>query len=76
MAGAEKGPASADVRIDPTKPVAIVAANFIRGGGWMILARKEKIELNDNNLAVAYYPFSSLSQNEVSIKQQKEFDQA
>ena len=75
MAGAEKGPASADVRIDSTKPVAIVAANFIRGG-WMILARKEKIELNDNNLAVAYYPFSSLSQNEVSIKQQKEFDQA
>lgn len=71
MAGAEKGPASADVRIDSTKPVAIVAANFIRG-----LARKEKVELNDNNLAVAYYPFSSLSQNEVSIKQQKEFDQA
>ena len=71
MAGAEKGPASADFRIDSTKPVAIVAANFIRG-----LARKEKVELNDNNLAVAYYPFSSLSQNEVSIKQQKEFDQA
>ena len=42
----------------------------------MFLDRKGKTELNDNNLAVAYYPFSSLSQNEVSIKQQKEFDQA
>ena len=27
--------------------------------------------MNDNNLAVAYYPFSSLSQNAASIEQQK-----
>ena len=36
------------------------------------MARKKKVELNDNNLAIAYYRFSSYSQNEASIDQQRE----
>lgn len=36
------------------------------------MARKKKVKLNDNNLAIAYYRFSSHSQNEVSIEQQRE----
>ena len=35
------------------------------------LARK-KSKLNDNNLAIAYYRYSSHSQNEASIEQQRE----
>ena len=31
------------------------------------MARKKKFELNDNNLAIACYRFSSYSQNEASI---------
>lgn len=37
----------------------------------IILARK-KTKRNDNNLAIAYYRFSSHSQNEASIDQQRE----
>lgn len=33
------------------------------------MARRGKSELNDNNLAIAYYRFSSHSQNEASIDQ-------
>ena len=33
---------------------------------------KKKIKRNDNNLAIAYYRFSSHSQNEASIDQQRE----
>ncbi len=40
------------------------------------MARKKKFELNDNNLAVAYYRFSSHSQNEASIDQQRELAHA
>lgn len=40
------------------------------------MARKKKIELNDNNLAIAYYRFSSHSQNEASIDQQRELAHA
>ncbi|MDO4428450.1 MAG: recombinase family protein [Atopobiaceae bacterium] len=36
------------------------------------MARRKKAELNDNNLAIAYYRFSSHSQNEASIDQQRE----
>ena len=36
------------------------------------MARKKKVKLNDNNLAIAYYRFSSHSQNEESIEQQRE----
>ena len=36
------------------------------------MARKKKFELNDNNLAIAYYRFFSHSQNEASIDQQRE----
>lgn len=32
------------------------------------MAGRKKIKLNDNNLAIAYYRFSSHSQNEVSIE--------
>lgn len=34
---------------------------------------KSKVKLNDNNLAVAYYRYSSHSQNEASNKQQQEW---
>lgn len=40
------------------------------------MARKKKFELNDNNLAIAYYRFSSHSQNEASIDQQRELAHA
>lgn len=46
-----------------------VAAGFIKRVNN--LARKKKTELN-NNLAIAYYRFSSHSQNKVSIEQQRE----
>ena len=36
------------------------------------MARRKKSELNDNNLSIAYYRFSSYSQNEASIDQQRE----
>lgn len=36
------------------------------------MARKKKFEPNDNNLAIAYYRFSSHSQNDASIDQQRE----
>lgn len=36
------------------------------------MAHRKKFNLNDNNLAIAYYRFSSHSQNEASIDQQKE----
>ena len=36
------------------------------------MARKKKFAPNDNNLAIAYYRFSSHSQNEASIDQQRE----
>lgn len=36
------------------------------------MARKKKFAPNDNNLAIAYYRFSSHSQNEASIEQQRE----
>lgn len=35
------------------------------------LARRKKTKLNDNNLVIAYYWFSSHSQNEASIEQQR-----
>ena len=40
------------------------------------MARKKKFELNDNNLAIAYYRFSSHSQTEASIDQQRELAHA
>ena len=40
------------------------------------MAHKKKFELNDNNLAIAYYRFSSHSQNEASIDQQRELAHA
>lgn len=40
------------------------------------MARKKKFELNDNNIAIAYYRFSSHSQNEASIDQQRELAHA
>lgn len=40
------------------------------------MARRKKPELNDNNLAIAYYRFSSHSQNEASIDQQRELAHA
>lgn len=40
------------------------------------MARYEKPELNNSNLAVAYHQFSSLSQNEASIERRKELAQA
>ena len=46
-----------------------VAAGFIKGVNN--LARKKKTELN-TNLAIAYYRFSSHSQNKASIEQQRE----
>ena len=36
------------------------------------MARKKKFAPNDNNLAIAYYRFSSHSQNDASIDQQRE----
>lgn len=36
------------------------------------MARRKKPELNDNNLAIAYYRFSSHSQNEASIVKEYE----
>ena len=36
------------------------------------MARKKRFAPNDNNLAIAYYRFSSHSQNEASIDQQRE----
>lgn len=36
------------------------------------MARKKKFASNDNNLAIAYYRFSSHSQNDASIDQQRE----
>lgn len=36
------------------------------------MARSKKFKLNDNNLAIAYYRYSSHSQNEASIEQQRE----
>lgn len=36
------------------------------------MARKKRFEPNDNNLAIAYYRFSSHSQNDASIDQQRE----
>jgi len=40
------------------------------------MARKKKFAPNDNNLAIAYYRFSSHSQNDASIDQQREQAQA
>lgn len=40
------------------------------------MARSKKFKRNDNNLAIAYYRFSSHSQNEASIDQQKELAHA
>ena len=34
--------------------------------------RKKKFVRNDNNLAIAYYRYSSSAQNEASIEQQRE----
>lgn len=36
------------------------------------MARSKKFKRNDNNLAIAYYRFSSHSQNGASIDQQRE----
>ena len=36
------------------------------------MARKKRFAPNDNNLAIAYYRFSSHSQNEASIDQQRD----
>lgn len=36
------------------------------------MARKKRFAPNDNNLAIAYYRFSSHSQNDASIEQQRE----
>ena len=43
-----------------------------RQGGGKPMARKKKFAPNDNNLAIAYYRFSSHSQNEASIDQQRD----
>lgn len=40
------------------------------------MAKRNKFKPNDNNLAIAYYRFSSHSQNEASIDQQREQAQA
>lgn len=40
------------------------------------MAKQNKFKQNDNNLAIAYYRFSSHSQNEASIDQQREQAQA
>lgn len=40
------------------------------------MARSKKFKRNDNNLAIAYYRFSSHSQNDASIDQQKELAHA
>ena len=40
------------------------------------MARQDKFKQNDNNIAIAYYRFSSHSQNEASIDQQREQAQA
>ena len=40
------------------------------------MARSKKFKQNDNNLAIAYYRFSSHSQNEASIDQQRELAHA
>lgn len=40
------------------------------------MAKRDKFKQNDNNLAIAYYRFSSHSQNEASIDQQREQAQA
>lgn len=40
------------------------------------MARSKKFKRNDNNLAIAYYRFSSHSQNEASIDQQRELAHA
>lgn len=40
------------------------------------MARSKKFERNDNNLAIAYYRFSSHVQNEASIDQQRELAHA
>ena len=40
------------------------------------MARSKKFERNDNNLAIAYYRFSSHAQNEASIDQQRELAHA
>lgn len=40
------------------------------------MARSKKFKQNDNNLAIAYYRFSSHSQNDASIDQQKELAHA
>lgn len=53
--------------MDSTKPIVIVVEGSIKGR-LVICARKEKTELNDNNLAVAYYLLSSILQREASIK--------
>lgn len=36
------------------------------------MARRKKTELDDNDLAIAYHRFSSHSQNEARIEQQRE----
>lgn len=36
------------------------------------MAKSKRPETNDNNLAIAYYRYSSHSQNEMSIDQQKQ----
>lgn len=36
------------------------------------MAKRKKFKQNDNNLAIAYYRYSSHSQNEASIEQQHE----
>ena len=36
------------------------------------IARKKRFAPNDNNLAIAYYRFSSHSQNDASIDQQRD----
>ena len=36
------------------------------------MAKSKRPEINDNNLAIAYYRYSSHSQNEMSIDQQKQ----
>nr|WP_084594845.1 recombinase family protein [Atopobium sp. oral taxon 199] len=40
------------------------------------MAKQNRFVQNDNNLAIAYYRFSSHSQNEASIDQQREQAQA
>lgn len=36
------------------------------------MAKRKKFQQNDNNLAIAYYRYSSHAQNEASIDQQRE----